>query len=62
MLQSDRKALHYEVVANTAHKIERKARELASLYKDSYFNSEKAELNKNHLQEYFGELCLYLDR
>ena len=46
MLQSDREALHYDVVATTAHKIEKVANELANLYRASYFNSEKAQLKK----------------
>lgn len=62
MLQSDREALHYDVVANTARKIEKVANDLAKLYRESYFNSEKAQLRKKHLEQYFNELSLYLEK
>ena len=62
MLQSDREALHYDVVATTAHKIEKVANELANLYRASYFNSEKAQLKKKHLEQYFNELSTYLEK
>ena len=56
MLQSDKDALHADVIANTAHKIETVAKELSSLYKDSFINNERIELRKNHLVKYFNEL------
>lgn len=56
MLQSDKDALHYDVIANTAHKIEKVSQELSSLYKDSFINNERIELRKNHLVKYFNEL------
>jgi hypothetical protein len=56
MLQSDKDALHADVIANTAHKIEKVAQELSSLYKDSFINNERIELRKNHLVKYFNEL------
>lgn len=56
MLQSDKDALHYEVIAQTAHKIEKVAKELSCRYKDSFINNERIELKKKHLLKYFDEL------
>lgn len=56
MLQSDKDALHADIIANTAHKIEKVSRELSSLYKDSFINNERVQLRKNHLIRYFNEL------
>jgi len=56
MIQSDKEALHYDVIANTAHKIEVVSKELSSLYKDSFINNERVQLRKNHLVKYFNEL------
>lgn len=56
MLQSDKDALHADVIATTAHKIEKVAQELSSLYKDSFINNERIKLRKNHLVKYFNEL------
>ena len=56
MLKSDKDALHYDVVANTAHKIEVVAKELSSLYKDSFINNDRVQLRKKHLIKYFNEL------
>ena len=56
MLQSDKNALHYDVVANTAHKIEKVSQELSSLYKDSFINNDRVQLRKKHLAKYFNEL------
>ena len=56
MIQSDKEALHAEVIANTAHKIEKVAQELSSLYKDSFINNERIALRQKHLVKYFDEL------
>jgi hypothetical protein len=56
MLQSDKDALHAKVIADTAHKIEKVAQELSSLYKDSFINNDRVQLRKNHLVKYFNEL------
>ena len=56
MLQSDKDALHYEVVAKTAHKIEKVATELARLHKYSILDNERIELRKKHLLKYLDEL------
>lgn len=56
MLQSDKDAAHARVIANTAHKIEKVANELSSLYMDSFINNERVQLRKNHLIQYFNEL------
>ena len=56
MLQSDKDALHCDVIANTAHKIEKVAQELSSLYKESFINNDRVQLRKDHLVKYFNEL------
>ena len=56
MLQSDKTALHYSVISNTAHKIEKVAKELSAVYNASYFNEKKANLRKEHLKKYMKEL------
>jgi len=56
MIQSDKEALHYDVIANTAHKIEVVSKELSSLYEGSFINNERVQLRKNHLVKYFNEL------
>lgn len=56
MLESDKTALHYDVIANTAHKIELVSKELSSLYKSSYFNTHRAKIKKEHLKQYIEEL------
>lgn len=56
MLQSDKTALHYEVIANTASKIEKVSKELSTLHKESFFNENRANLRKEHLQKYIKEL------
>lgn len=56
MSQSDKDALHAKVIADTAHKIEKVAQELSSLYKDSFINNDRVQLRKNHLVKYFNEL------
>lgn len=60
MLQSDKDALHYDVIANTAHKIEKVAEELANLHRDSIINNDRIKLRKLHLCKYFNELNSYL--
>ncbi len=56
MLQSDKIALHYNVIADTAHKIEKVSKELSVLYTDSIFNEKRANLRKEHLKKYMKEL------
>ena len=56
MLQSDKDSLHYEVVAQTAHKIEKVATELSRLHKDSILDNKRIELRKKHLLKYLYEL------
>jgi len=62
MIQTDKEALHYDVVANTAHKIEKVAQELSSLYKDSFINNERVELRQRHLAKYVDELNKLMKR
>ena len=61
-LQTERKALHYEVIANTAHKIEKIARQLTTLYNDSYIDNNEIDRNLKNLERYYDELKLYLDK
>lgn len=56
MLQSDKIALHYNVIAQTAHKIERVAEELSKLYKADWFEESRVELRKKHFAKYVEEL------
>ena len=62
MLQTERKALRYEVIANTAHKVEKIARQLTTLYNDSYINNNEIDRNLKNLERYYDELKLYLDK
>lgn len=56
MIDSDKMALHYKVIADTAHKIEKVSKELSVLYTDSIFNEKRANLRKKHLEEYIKVL------
>ena len=62
MLQTERQALHYKVIANTAYKVEKIARQLATLYNDSYINNNEINRNLKNLELYYDELKLYLDK
>ena len=62
MLQTERQALRYEVIANTAHKVEKIARQLATLYNNSYIDNNEINRNLKNLESYYDELKLYLDR
>ena len=62
MLQTERQALHYEVIANPAHTVEKIARQLATLYNDSYINNNEINRNIKNLENYYDELTLYLDK
>ena len=56
MLQSDKDALHFDVIANTAHKVEIVAQDLASMYRNSIISVKDIKRRKKHLCEYFNEL------
>lgn len=56
MLESDKTALRYKVIANTASKIEKVSKELSSLYMSSFFNEGRANLRKEQLKKYVEEL------
>ena len=56
MANTDKDALHYKVIADTAHKIEIVSKELSSLYKESFFRADRVQLRKSHLVKYFNEL------
>jgi hypothetical protein len=56
MIQSEKDALHFDVIAATAHKIEKVAKEISSLYNDSFISNERIQLRKSHLVKYFNEL------
>ena len=52
MTDSEKIALHYKVIANMAHKVEKVSKELSVLYTDSIFNEKRANLRKKHLEEH----------
>ena len=52
MLQTERQALHYKVIA----------RQLVTLYNDSYINNNEINRNLKNLENYYDELTLYLDK
>lgn len=56
MIQTDKEALHAEVIADMAHMIMVVAQELSSLYKDSFINNERIELRQKHLAKYVDKL------
>lgn len=56
MLQSDKEALHYKVIANTAQRIEKVAKELEAIHQARVFNEAKVGLRKYHLKKYVKEL------
>ena len=56
MLQSDKDALHFDVIVYTARKIEIVAKDLANMHRESITNTERIKRRKRHLCEYFNEL------
>ena len=60
MTNSEKIALHYKVIANMAHKIEKVSKELSVLYTDSIFNEKRANLRKKHLEEHVKVLEVLL--
>lgn len=56
MLQSDKTSLHYDVISNIAHKVEKIAKELSAAYDAFYFNEKETNLKKEHLQQYMKQL------
>ena len=60
MNTNDKTILHYEVIANTAHKIEKVAKELSALYSNSILNTRKAEIRNKALEQYIKELTKIL--
>ena len=60
MTDSEKIALHYKVIANMAHKIEKVSKDLSVLYTDSIFNEKRANLRKKHLEEHVKVLEVLL--
>ena len=56
MTKTEKDALHFKVIADTAHKIEIVSKELSSLYNESFFHADRVKLRKDHLVKYFNEL------
>jgi hypothetical protein len=56
MLQSDKDALHFDVIANTAHKISIVSQHLAHMYRGSTIFAEDVKHKKDLLCNYFNEL------
>ena len=61
MTDSDKIALHYKVIADMAHKVEKVSKELSVLYTDSIFNEKRVNLRKKHLEKYSKILEELLD-
>lgn len=57
MTTTEKTVLHYQVIANMAHTIEKVAIDLADLNNAGYANSDKINLRKQHLAKYFSELA-----
>lgn len=62
MLESDKIVLRYKVMSNTASKVSKVAKELATICDASYFNKDKYELNCKHLKKYIEELQELYDK
>lgn len=56
MTDSDKIALHYKVIADMAHKVEKVSKKLSVLYTDSIFNEKKVNLRKECLEKYIKVL------
>jgi hypothetical protein len=57
MTSTEKTVLHYRVIANMGHTIEKIANDLANLNTASYANIDKIRLRKQHLAKYFSELA-----
>ena len=57
MTSTEKIVLHYQVIANMGHTIEKVANDLANLNAASYANVDKIKLRKQHLAKYFSELA-----
>ena len=57
MTSTEKTVLHYQVIANMAHTIEKVATDLANLNAADYINVDKMHLRKQHLAKYFSELA-----
>ena len=56
MNTNDKTILHYEVIANIAHKIEKVAKDLAASYRNSILDTKRAEIRNKVLEQYIKEL------
>ena len=56
MNTNDKTILHYEVIANIAHKIEKVAKDLAVSYRNSILDTKRAEIRNKVLEQYIKEL------
>ena len=56
MNTNDKTILHYEVIVNTAHKIEKVSKELAALYSNSILDTRRAKIRDKALERYIKEL------
>lgn len=52
MIDSDKIALHYKVIVDMGHKVEKVSKELSILYTDSIFNEKRVNLRKESLEKY----------
>ena len=51
MIESEKTALHYKVIADTANQVGKVAKDLSIIYGESIFNKEKTTLRKKRLRE-----------
>lgn len=51
MIETEKIAIHYEVIADTANQVGKVAKDLSILYRESRFNEKKATLRKERLRE-----------
>lgn len=54
--KAEKIVIHYKVIADTANKVGKVAKDLSILYRESRFNKEKAALRKERLKEYMRAL------
>ena len=62
MTSTEKTVLHYYVIANMAHTIEKVAMDLANLNNASYVNGDKISIREEHLEKYFAELKRLMEK
>lgn len=62
MTKEEKSILHYQVIANTAHKIVKVAHELERLNNAYYVNADRISLYEQHLVKYYDELKKFMQK